>query len=81
MEPITGDEKRLATPEQEQKDAQKENFEASVMPAETSGDTTNVEPTAAETQSKPEDVATAETSAEPVEVTASTTVDTNNTQE
>ncbi len=85
LEPIPGDKKRPATPEQEQKEPQEEKIEASVVPAEveTSGETINVETTAVETQSEPAEVevTTAEASTESVEVTTSTVVDSSNTQE
>jgi hypothetical protein len=52
LEPITGEKKPPATSEQEQKEAQEEKMEASVIPAVTSGETIHVEPTAVETQSE-----------------------------
>jgi hypothetical protein len=85
LEPITGDKKRPATPEQEQKEPQEEQFEASAAPVEieTPGETTNVETTAAETQGEPAqvEVTAAETQGEPAQVATSSVVDNSNTQE
>src|SRR5206468_3644817 len=79
LEPITGDKKLPAIPEQEQKESQEEKIEPSVVPVEveTSGKTTNVETTAAEAQTEPAqvDVTAAETPAQPVEVAPSSVAD------
>jgi hypothetical protein len=69
LEPITGDKKRSATSEQETKESQEEQVETSSMAVEALGKTTEVEASVA---------ATPET---PVEVAASTVVDSSNVQE
>jgi len=85
LEPITGDKKLPAIPEQEQKESQEEKIEPSVVPVEveTSGKTTNVETTAAEAQTEPAqvDVTAAETPAQPVEVAPSSVADDSTNQE
>ena len=69
LEPITGDKKRPAAPDEGTKEAQEEKSEPDTAPAETISEPAEVKMTTAETQ------------VEPVEVATSSAIDNDNTQE
>jgi predicted nucleic acid-binding Zn-ribbon protein len=83
LEPITGDKKRPATPEQEKKESQENKIEASATTLETPGESTKDEAPVVETpgESTEAEVTIAQAPVESVEVATSSTVDRSNAHE